>query len=143
MPVTLSVKLSAAESSVRKMISPQVKAKLTSWSTHAPPLVKDGAIVWNASVVPVGRSFDSPAAVPSVLSKIGRFLLESLDGLGPGVRTTDVGLSKLVSGFFSWSSDWLELGVSAMVDLCVSSYDYIHAACPFYTHTAFSWVAGW
>jgi hypothetical protein len=52
-------------------------------------------------------------------------------------------LSKLVCGFFSWSSDWLELGVSAMVDLCVSSYDYIHAACPFYTHTAFSWVAGW
>jgi len=27
--------------------------------------VKDGCIVWNASVVPVGRSFDSVAAAPS------------------------------------------------------------------------------
>jgi hypothetical protein len=32
-------------------------------------LVKAGAIVWKASVVPVGRSFDRLATVPSDLSK--------------------------------------------------------------------------
>jgi hypothetical protein len=106
---------------VRKLMSPHVKTKLTSWSLHCPPLVKDGAIVWNASVVPVGRSFDRLAAVHNDLSKNRTGVLEG----------GDVSLDPSSVAFCSSSVD-VTLLVPAMIDVCMDD-DLTSAFMPFYT----------
>jgi hypothetical protein len=67
-------------------MSPQVNQKLmTSRPLHSPPLVKASAIVRNASVVPIGRSFDRFAADPRDLSNVHQLAL-FIAGLGKPVK---------------------------------------------------------